>query len=897
MTESDRPPLARINTSNNHFAADAEVTGDGRATIRFLDFKAKTFPKLARHEAKRLGGFNGNFPCGEHLTRKNKNYKKQYGDVLEKFCGIPSINIAIHIVGSRGDVQPFIPIAQILSKPPYSHRVRLCTHPVFKDFVEENGVEFFSIGGDPANLMAYMVKNPGLMPGMESLKAGEVGKRRAEIQEILEGCWRSCIEPGNGMGSEIKHVAERGSPEETDKLFLAEAIIANPPSYAHIHCAEKLGIPLHLMFTMPWSPTQSFPHPLASLEREDTDPSFANYISYAMMELLAWQGLSDIINRFCIRTLNLDPLSPLWGHMLLSRMKVPFTYAWSSALIPKPPDWRDHINITGFSFLSQSSYKPPVDLSAFLAAGPPPVYIGFGSIVVDNPDELTMMIFGAVKRAGVRALVSKGWGGLGGDEPPEGIFLLGNCPHDYLFKHVSCVVHHGGAGTTAIGIALGVPTFIIPFFGDQPFWGAMVHRAGAGPEPVPFKKLTEKSLADSITAALSPDVRTAVKEMSERIRSESGSEDSVKSFHDAVNFDSMRCLVKPDKVAVWSIKGSKVRLSLKAAAVLIDEGHINIPHLRLIKHRDWYVDEGPSDPVLAAVGVMSGLTTRVALSLVEYSQSMSNTVRRGPTPKILESTSADTSLDLTQTQTWEFKPGPNAVQNATRFPPERLEALAYQLVAKKYPYGMDNTPKRLNTFLPVRKSTTHRSTTSKPEKEEHSRAYDAAHDTGTFASGIALTLVKGPVYMLYSLANGFHNAPSFLLNDETVRRRDNITGVGSGVKVAGKEFTLGIFDGVTGLVTQPFNGARKDGFGGFAAGIGRGVGGLVFKTGAAVFGLPGYTLKGVEKQIQKRKQRDLKARILTIRLRQAVLEFERTTREEKNEIIKRWKELNVTLPK
>ncbi|KAF4624550.1 hypothetical protein G7Y89_g13620 [Cudoniella acicularis] len=435
MTEaSSRPVLARINTSSKHFSADCEVTRDGRAKIHLRDFRPNAFPELI---AKRLEQTKWHTPAGEHLTRNNKNYQNDCQAILSKYSGIPSICIAIHIVGSRGDVQPFIPIAQILSKPPYSHRVRICTHPVFKEFVEENGLEFFSIGGDPATLMAYMVKNPGLLPGMESLRAGDVGKRRADISEILEGCWRSCTEPGNGMDGEVKVVAENGSSEDTKRLFLADAIIANPPSYAHIHCAEKLGIPLHMMFTMPWSPTQSFPHPLASLDRDESDPSFANYISYSMMEFLG-----DIINAFRMKRLHLDPISPLWGHMLISRMKIPFTYAWSSALIPKPLDWASHINITGFSFLSQASnYDPPKDLVEYLDAGPPPVYIGFGSIVVDDPDKLTKMIFGAVKRAGVRALVSKGWGGLGGDTPPEGVFLLGNCPHDWLFQHVSCVVH------------------------------------------------------------------------------------------------------------------------------------------------------------------------------------------------------------------------------------------------------------------------------------------------------------------------------------------------------------------------------------------------------------------------------------------------------------------------
>lgn len=252
-------------------------------------------------------------------------------------------------------------------------------------------------------------------------------------------------------------------------------------------------------------------------------------------------------------------------------------------MIAKPPDWGSYINISGFSFLNQaSSYTPSEDLMAFLKAGSPPVYIGFGSIVVDHPDELTKMIFAAVKKAGVRALVSKGWGGLGADiEIPEGVFLLGNVPHDWLFQYVSAVVHHGGAGTTAIGIAMGKPTVVVPFFGDQPFWGAMIYKAGAGPEPVPFKKMTEETLADSISTALGPDIQIAVKEMSSKIANENGAEDAAVSFHNIINVDSMRCLILPDRIATWRMKSSDIRLSTLAASVLIDHGIISLAQLKL----------------------------------------------------------------------------------------------------------------------------------------------------------------------------------------------------------------------------------------------------------------------------------------------------------------------------
>lgn len=170
----------------------------------------------------------------------------------------PPLNVVIHVVGSRGDVQPFVALGKVL-KETYGHRIRLATHSTFRAFVEENGLEFFNIGGDPADLMAFMVKNPGLMPGMESLRSGDVGKRRKGMCEIVQGCWRSCIELGDGTGKRASDDdldswsglnSDSGMDiDPTAKPFVADAIIANPPSFAGIHCAEKLGIPLHLMFT------------------------------------------------------------------------------------------------------------------------------------------------------------------------------------------------------------------------------------------------------------------------------------------------------------------------------------------------------------------------------------------------------------------------------------------------------------------------------------------------------------------------------------------------------------------------------------------------------------------------------------------------------------------------
>lgn len=203
--------------------------------------------------------------------------------------------------------------------------------------------------------------------------------------------------------------------------------------------------------------------------------------------------------------------------------------------------------------------------------------------MVDDPNAMTRMIFDAVKKSGQRALVSKGWGGLGADllDVPQEVFMLGNVPHDWLFKHVSCVVHHGGAGTTAAGIAAGKPTVIVPFFGDQPFWGSMVAKAGAGPWPIPYKQLTSAKLAAAISEALEPTALKKAKELGERISHEQGSSSGAKDFQDKLDIDTLRCSMAPGRAAAWRVKRTNIRLSPFAATLLAKEGLVEFGNLKL----------------------------------------------------------------------------------------------------------------------------------------------------------------------------------------------------------------------------------------------------------------------------------------------------------------------------
>ena len=204
---------------------------------------------------------------------------------------------------------------------------------------------------------------------------------------------------------------------------------------------------------------------------------------------------------------------------------------------------------------------------------------------------------------GQRALVSKGWGGLGGDEldKPDGVFVPGNCPHDWLFQHVSCVVHHGGADTTAAGIALGRPTVIVPFFGDQLFRGAMIARAGAEPSTIPNKELTAEGLPRAILEALKPEELERVKVLGERICEEKGCKAGAASFHAQMDVDRLRCMKAPDHPGVWKVKtdGPKpdeVRLITFAVTVLGKEGILDVNQLKLCRPCEYAVQEHVAIP-------------------------------------------------------------------------------------------------------------------------------------------------------------------------------------------------------------------------------------------------------------------------------------------------------------
>jgi sterol 3beta-glucosyltransferase len=259
-----------------------------------------------------------------------------------------------------------------------------------------------------------------------------------------------------------------------------------------------------------------------------------NRLTYRFIEKASWWGTRKYVNEW--RTANDLPRRRGPRHLKhVDGKPIPALHAYSESVIPRPSDWPETAIVTGYWFLDRTQdWRPPGDLEAFLARGAPPVYFGFGSIFGRDPQRVTRIVLDAIKAAGVRAIISRGWGGLDPSHfvlPPD-VLAIDSAPHDWLFPRVAAVVHHGGCGTTAAGLRAGRPTSICPLFGDQPFWGAKIQALGVGPAPIPQKRLSVDHLCTAIHQVMSDaPMRQRAEALGQRIRNEDGVARAVDFIH------------------------------------------------------------------------------------------------------------------------------------------------------------------------------------------------------------------------------------------------------------------------------------------------------------------------------------------------------------------------------
>lgn len=291
--------------------------------------------------------------------------------------------------------------------------------------------------------------------------------------------------------------------------------------------AEKLDLPLVQAYVFPFTPTREFSSVLTPKL-----PTILNRFSHHMARQLMWQGFrsADAIARK--KVLNIPEAPFLGSFNSKSIHNMPILYGFSPAVIPAPSDWNGNTHITGYWFAEETAdWQPPTALLDFLQSGSPPVYIGFGSMSNRNPEQTADLVIQALALANQRAVLLSGWSGLQKNNLPDSIFMMDSIPHSWLFPRVSAVVHHGGASTVAAGLRAGVPSIVIPFFGDQPFWGQRIADLGVGTKPIPRKQLTAERLATAIQKAITnQDMRQRAATLGKQIQAENGIVSAVKVF-------------------------------------------------------------------------------------------------------------------------------------------------------------------------------------------------------------------------------------------------------------------------------------------------------------------------------------------------------------------------------
>ena len=410
------------------------------------------------------------------------------------------MKILLATFGTRGDVEPHLALALRLRDA--GHEVAIATAPRFAPMLAAQGVPLYPL-------------DEGLLELLDTTAGRALFAELDGVLGILKTIPKVLAEVGP-----IHHrlVADAWAATEA---FRPDVIVYHPKLFCMPAFAALRGIPALLALFVPMlvptaeSPLPGLPNlPLGPIYRRLTWQALRLAMRLGSAPFMKpWRRAHDPQGR--TRGANALQLAP--------GRPVPVMHAYSAAVCPPPADWPAHAGVTGWWFLPEAPWAPPPALSAFLEAGPPPVYIGFGSMAGVDPQRTTEIVLAAVQRAGVRAVLATGWGGLSAEALPPGVFRLEQAPHAALFPRMAAVVHHGGAGTTGAGLRAGRPSVICPFGVDQPFWGARVHALGAGPAPIPQRRFDVEPLAAALQRAVHDrSMRERAEALGRAIRAEDG---------------------------------------------------------------------------------------------------------------------------------------------------------------------------------------------------------------------------------------------------------------------------------------------------------------------------------------------------------------------------------------
>jgi UDP:flavonoid glycosyltransferase YjiC (YdhE family) len=375
------------------------------------------------------------------------------------------------------------------------HQVQIALDPIFQAFIEGKGLGFAEVKADPRRALQEDIRKIGSNP-ISLLRWIERNYSPLARQYFID--MRSACQG-------------------------ADAVLVSALAFAATHVAQYFGIPSLATYLYPVTPTRAFPSMAASnLHRWLPSMGWLNWQSFRLYNLTFFRMTLPVINNLRDEILDLPPI-PWSYYTKIDISEVPIIYGYSKHVLPKPKDWGAHLHVTGYWFVDDPGWRPPKELTNFLDCGPMPIYIGFGSMVDAEAIKTTDLVLEALQLNGQRAIMHGGWSDLGSSSLPETVHKVGDVPHSWLFPRLAAIVHHGGAGTTAAALRAGVPSVIVPYFADQPFWAHHVHQLGASPKPIPRKKITTANLARAIKEATHEDpILHNSASLGNRIRAENG---------------------------------------------------------------------------------------------------------------------------------------------------------------------------------------------------------------------------------------------------------------------------------------------------------------------------------------------------------------------------------------
>ena len=404
-------------------------------------------------------------------------------------------HITILALGSYGDILPLAVLGKGLKDAGFE--VRLISFENFASMAKQYGLDFCPVPGDA-----------------EALLTSGGGVQLAESGQSVWKMWRSVKALFWDLATGIADVLSQPAVWQTD------AIINQLPGGLYgMDLAEKLQIPIITAAVIPMLRTRAFPMVAFPIQLSFL-PGY-NQLSYRLGEQIVWSGFRKAINQWRQESLGLTK-RPFFGDISRT-MQFPTLLGFSEAVVARPPDWGSNVHFTGYWQPQEPAWTPPSALVQFIEAGPPPVFIGFGSMPVRHPQQTTNLVLAALAQSGQRAVLQAGWAGIGEASLPNSVYLLDYAPYAWLFPQMAAVVHHGGSGTTGFGFWASVPTILTPFLFDQFYWGERIQALGVGPKPIPHKKLTAERLASALeTAVADNSMRQRAKRLGQTIQQEDG---------------------------------------------------------------------------------------------------------------------------------------------------------------------------------------------------------------------------------------------------------------------------------------------------------------------------------------------------------------------------------------